>query len=85
MDGGRLFYLKLTQKLEELGMHRVHSDGALFCFVKNDKLHGIVVSNIDDLILAGDDTFEADIESRLQQMFKFSKIEEGSFIIVVAI
>ena len=41
VDGGRLFYLKLSEKLLELGMHRVHSDGALFTYVKDGKIHGL--------------------------------------------
>ena len=41
-------------------MHQIHSEGALFSFVKEGKLHGIVVTNTDDLILAGDDVFEKD-------------------------
>ena len=30
LDGGRLFYLKLSETLEHLGLHKVHADGALF-------------------------------------------------------
>ena len=41
VDGRRLFYLKLSEKLLELGMHRVHSDGALFTYVKDGKIHGL--------------------------------------------
>ena len=79
VDGGRLFYLKLSEKLTQLGMHKVHSDGALFTYVKNDKLQGIITTHSDDLILAGNDVFEEDIESKLKDMFQFSKIEEDSF------
>ena len=57
VDGGRLFYLKLSEKLLSLGMHRIHSDGAMFSYVKDGKLHGIVTTHSDDLILAGDDAF----------------------------
>ena len=28
MDGGRLFYLQMTDTLESLGCHRIHSDDA---------------------------------------------------------
>ena len=38
LDGGRLFYVKLAGKLQELGLHKVHSDGALFTYVKDGKL-----------------------------------------------
>ena len=79
VDGGRLFYLKLSETLLELGLHRVHSDWAMFTYVKNDKLHGVVTTHSDDLILAGDDTFEEDITSKLKEIFTFSKFEENKF------
>ena len=61
------------------GMHKVNTEGALFTYVKNGKLHGIVVSHVDDLLLAGDEEFKMDIESKLKVHFKLSKIETGSF------
>ena len=73
------FFRKLSEKLHELGMHRIYSDGALFTYVKDGKLHGLVTTHSDDLILAGDETFEKDITTKLQEMFKFSKVEENSF------
>ena len=79
VDGGRLFYLKLSEKLISLGMHRIHSDGAMFCYVKNGKLHGIVTTHSDDLILAGDESFEENITSKLKDMFTFSKFEKNKF------
>ena len=56
-------------------MHRIHSDGAFFRQVKDGKLHGLVRTHSDELILAGNEKFERDIVTKLQQMFKFSKIE----------
>ena len=79
LDGGRLFYLRLASELIKLGMHQIHSEGALFSFVKEGKLHGIVVTNTDDLILAGDDVFEKEITEKLQEIFRFSKIETNTF------
>ena len=79
LDGGRMFYLKLSETLESLGLHKVHADGALFTFVKNGKLHGLVASHIDDLLIAGDDVFKKEVEEKLQEKFVFSKMEEGCF------
>jgi hypothetical protein len=78
-DGGRLFNLRLVQELKKLGMHQVHAYGTLFCFVKEGKLHGLVVSHVDDLLLIGDSAFEKDIEKKLHHTFMFSKIAEKSF------
>ena len=80
LDGGRLFYLKLVEKLLELGLHKVHSDGALFTYVQGGKLQGLVVVNVDDVILAGNEKFEADVEEKLKTIFRFSKVEEKDFI-----
>ena len=33
LDRGSLFYLQMTETLQELGCHPVHSDRALFTFV----------------------------------------------------
>ena len=79
MDGGRLFYLQLAEKLEELGLHKVHSDGAMFVYVKDNKLQGLVLSHVDDLLLAGNSTFKTEVEEKLKEFFTFSKIEENSF------
>ena len=79
VDGGRLFYLKLSEKLISLSMHKVNPDGSLFTYVKNGKFHGLITTHSDDLILAGDEHFEEDVESKLKEMFEFSKIEENAF------
>ena len=62
VDGGRLFYLKLAEKLLELGMHRTHSKGALFPYVKYGTLQGLIATHSDDLIMAGSEVFEKDID-----------------------
>ena len=79
LDGGRLFYLRLLDELTKLGLHKVHSDGALFTYVQNGVLHGLVASVVDDLIIAGDDKFEIDVVNRLKEIFVFSKVEVGAF------
>ena len=79
LDGGRLFYLKLADKMKDLGLHKVHSDGALFTFVKDGNLHGLVATNVDDLLMIGDDVFEEEVTKKLQEYFKFSKVEESEF------
>ena len=78
-DGGRLFNLRLVKELNNLGMHQVHADGTLFCYVKDGKLHGLIVSHVDDILIMGDSQFEADVEKKLSESFIFSKIEENLF------
>ena len=79
LDGGRLFYLKLEEKMKELGLHEVHSDGSVFTYVKGDVLHGFVLTNVDDLLMIGNDVFEKEVTEKLQEEFKFSKIEDKEF------
>ena len=78
-DGGRLFNLRLVQELKKLGMHQVHADGTLFTYVKEGKLNGLIVSHVDDLLMMGNEQFEKEIEMRLPDVFKFSKVEQTSF------
>ena len=79
LDGGRLFYLRLEETLKQLGLHKVHAEGALFSYVRNGKLNGIVVSHVDDLFLAGNELFRNDVETKLEDIFQLSKSESGSF------
>ena len=60
-------------------MHQIHSEEALFSYVKNGKLHGIIITNTDDLVLAGDSVFDKDIVEELRSTFTFSKIESNKF------
>ena len=80
LDGGRLFYLKLAEKLRELGLHEVHSDGAVFTYVIGGRLQGLIISNVDDLLLIGNEKFDKEIVDKLQTVFRFSKIEDKSFV-----
>ena len=79
LDGGRLFYLKLEEKLQDLGLHKVHAEGAVFSYVKKNKLHGLVVSHVDDLLMIGDSKFQDEVETKLSEFFKLSKVESGTF------
>ena len=79
LDGGRLFYLRLEEELEKLGLHKVHAEGALFTYVKDDVFHGFVLSHVDDLLMGGDETFTKEVENELAKVFTFSKVEEDNF------
>ena len=78
IDGSRLFYLQLKEKLEELGLKQVSGDPAMFTFHKDGKLLGIVCLHVDDLLLMGKDKFMLMVQ-HLYKIFKFSKVEENKF------
>ena len=66
--------------MKELGLHKIHSDGAMFTYVREGKLQGLIVVNVDDVIMAGNERFKIEVEDKLKDIFKFSKIEEGEFV-----
>ena len=79
IDGSRMFYLELKQKLEKLGMRTVSGDPALFTLNRNGKLLGLLCVHVDDLFMAGNDEFKKVIRTQLMMQFKFSKVETKKF------
>ena len=79
IDGSRLFYLELKEKLEFLGLRQVSGDPAMFTFHQDGKLAGIVCLHVDDLLLMGNNYFLQHVPQKLFQLFKFSKVEKGKF------
>lgn len=79
MDGSRLFYLELKEKLESLGMRAVSGDSALFTKHKDGKLIGLVCVHVDDLFMAGNSDFKRAIIEKLLTHFQFSKVETNKF------
>ena len=79
IDGSRLFYLELKDKLEELGMKTVSGDSAIFTKHEDGKLIGIVCVHVDDLLMAGNENFRNSVSKKLFKIFLFSKIEESKF------
>ena len=47
--------------------------------MKEGKLHGLIILNVDDLIIAGTELFEKEVVAKLQDVFRFSKVEEKTF------
>jgi hypothetical protein len=79
IDGSRLFYLELKEKLEKLGLKSVSGDPALFTLHHNGSLIGIVCLHVDDLFMAGNNRFKNVLVKKLEKYFKFSKMEENNF------
>ena len=79
IDGSRMFYLELKEKLEKLGMKTLSGDPAFFTLHKHDKLIGLVCVHVDDLFMAGNEAFKEIIKTQLMKEFKFSKVEMKKF------
>ena len=52
----------------------------MFTYVQEGKLQGMIVVNVDDVIMAGNEKFKVEVEEKLKDMFRFSKIEEKEFV-----
>ena len=79
IDGSRLFYLQLKDKLESIGMREVSGNSALFTMHLKGKLIGLVSSHVDDLFMAGNKQFKKLIAEKILNLFKFSKVEYSKF------
>ena len=79
VDGSRLFYLELKDRLEKVGMREVSGNSALFTMHVDGKPIGLVCSHVDDLLMAGDSQFKQLLSDKILKMFQFSKIEWKKF------
>lgn len=79
LDGSRLFYLEMKDKLEKIGMKQVSGDPALFTFHVDGKLIGLVLIHVDDLLMSGNEKFHQIVKSKLFKLFQFSKVEMNKF------
>ena len=67
-DASRNWYLKLREELIKLGGKPMQLDQGIFCWYKENKLVGLMVCFVDDILYAGDDTFDA-VVIKLKQQF----------------
>ena len=79
VDGSRLFYLELKNRLEHLGMKELSGDPGLFTMHEGGRLIGIVCCHVDDLLMAGNENFFSNVVEKLFKIFKFSKVEKKKF------
>ena len=57
IDGSRLFYLELKDKLERVGMIVLSGDPAIFTKHEDGKLTGMVCIHVDDILMTGNEIF----------------------------
>ena len=77
-DASRSWYLKLKSELMKLGGKPIELDQGIFVWVQNSPLIGIVVTFVDDVLWAGNETFMKVI-SELKRIFKTSSEHIHSF------
>lgn len=64
----------LTKELVSYGLEQSKNDPVLFIYKVSGKVLGALVVHVDDIILAGVNSFVDDMKSKLQARFRISKI-----------
>lgn len=78
-DSPRRWYIRLNKSLIRLGWKRSTMDAAQWVlYGPNDRTEGMIVSHVDDLLLAGSSTAYASLKA-LGEELGFGSLEQGSF------
>ena len=78
-DSGLKWYKTIENKLKRLGCLRLHTDLAVFYYIKENQLRGINAWHVDDMITTGDEVFYEDIVKPLMEEVKFGSLSEGAY------
>ena len=78
-DASRKFYLKVRETLNNLGLKTLPGDDAVYYQHKDGKLIGMILSHVDDFMIAGTKGFVNRIIKGIKKKFTVSKIEENNF------
>ena len=78
-DAPRSSYLTLREDLSKSGAVVSKYDQAIFSWYFRDKLHGIIVTHVDDFYFAESEIFQAKIIVRLCHLFKIKSEEVSEF------
>ena len=81
-DAAREFYFSVEAAMREMGCQQSSLDPALFYFITDGQLRGVMVSHIDDFLHAGDFVFEEEVMNKLRSRFLAGKLEVGQFTYV---
>ena len=77
-DGARQFYISVWDELFNLGFKQSKLDPAMFTFVKDGLLQGMICCHVDDFLHAGNVLFET-LMDKFRRRFVAGKIEENNF------
>ena len=78
-DASRFWYLTLKEELLKSGAVVSKYDQAIFTWYFRDKLHGIIVTHVDDFCFAGLEIFQAKVIERFHHLFKIKSEEISEF------
>ena len=78
-DSARMWYLTLKNSLLNSGCSMSVLDKSVFRYYSNNKLLGIMVTHVDDVLYAGNAEFNRVIIQHLKKDFKISRMTTGVF------
>ena len=78
-NASRSWYLTLREELLKSETVVSKYDQAIFTWYFRDKLHGIIVTHIDDFCFAGSEIFQVKVIERLHHLFKIISEEVSEF------
>ena len=79
-DASRKWYMRVQDKLKELGFKKSPLDKGLFYMIKDGKLIGLVGIHVDDFFYAGTKEFIDQIMPKVLGIFKVGKQESKQFM-----
>ena len=77
-DSPRRWYLRLHKSLTALGWKRTAMDAAMWVLYDGDRLCGMIISHVDDLLMAGDNVAKRTLDA-LGRELGFGSLETASF------
>ena len=68
-DAARAWYLRVKRELMEIGLHVSPYDSAIFSWILDGSVHGLICVYVDDFLWCGSDQFETEIVSKIKSFF----------------
>ena len=78
-DASLAWYKRVCEVMYELGAKKSKVDPAVFVWVVNGQVIGLLASHVDDFIWAGDSTFEEKVIEQIRKKFLIGNEENGHF------
>ena len=78
-DASRKFWLKVRELFLESGLKVLEGDEAFYYLHEDGQLKGMILTHVDDFIIAGSKNFIGKIINKVNEILTVSKVEHGSF------
>ena len=78
-DASRQWFISFKNTMIDLGMTQSKRESCLFYFQKNNKLHGLLIVHVDDILSAGSKDFD-EVILKLREKYTFGKVERKDFV-----